>query len=79
MPWSQTTVKQQREEFVRLARRADANIAQLCRRFGISRKTGYKWLSREDLDDRTRRPHSSPSRTPAAIEERVLAVRAEHS
>ncbi|MDF9432876.1 IS481 family transposase, partial [Cupriavidus gilardii] len=53
-----TTVKEQREEFVGLARRADANIAQLCRRFGISRKTGYKWLNREDLDDRTRRPHS---------------------
>ncbi|MDF9432877.1 helix-turn-helix domain-containing protein, partial [Cupriavidus gilardii] len=45
----------------------------------ISRKTGYKWLNREDLDDRTRRPHSCPSRTPAAIEQRVLSVRAEHS
>ena len=72
-------MKQQREEFIRLARQADANIAELCRRFCISRKTGYKWLNREDLDDRTRRPHSSPGRTPAAIEERVLAIRAEHS
>ena len=78
MPWSQATVKQQREEFVRLASQADVNVSELCRRFGISRKTGYKWLGRDDLDDRSRRPHDSPSRTPAELEAMVLAVRAKH-
>ena len=78
MPWSQVTVKDQREEFVRLASQAGVNISELCRRNGISRKTGYKWLSRDDLEDRTRRPHSSPGRTPAQLEAQVLAVRAEH-
>ncbi|WP_155983587.1 helix-turn-helix domain-containing protein, partial [Rubrivivax benzoatilyticus] len=53
MPWSAVTVKDQRQEFVGLARQADANVSELCRRFGISRKTGYKWLSREDLEDRS--------------------------
>jgi transposase InsO family protein len=68
----------QREEFVRLASQADANVSELCRRYGISRKTGYKWLGRGDLSDRSRRPHSSPSRTPDELAAKVLALRAEH-
>ena len=78
MPWSEVTVRDQREEFVRLASQADANVSELCRRFGISRKTGYKWLGRGDLADRSRRPHNSPSRMPAELEAQVLAVRSEH-
>jgi transposase InsO family protein len=71
-------VKDQREEFVGLARQPDANVSELCRRFGISRKTGYKWLAREDLADRSRRPNSSPTRTSAELEAQVVSVRAEH-
>ena len=36
----------ERQEFVAFARQEGANIAALCRQFGISRKTGYKWLAR---------------------------------
>jgi transposase InsO family protein len=68
-------VVDQREEFVRFARQPGANISELCRRFAISRKTGYKWLAREDCADLSRRPSSSPRRTPAALESQVLAVR----
>ena len=71
-------MKDQREEFVGLARQPDANVSELCRRFGISRKTGYKWLGRDDLEDASRRPHSSPTRMPAELEAQVLAVRARH-
>jgi transposase InsO family protein len=71
-------VKDQREEFVFLARQPDSNVSELCRRFGISRKTGYKWLGRERFDDRSRRPHSSPVQTSVALEARVVAVRAAH-
>ncbi len=59
-------------------------MAELCRRYGISRKTGYKWLTRYQatglagLADRSRRPGSSPGRTPAALEQTVLAARAAH-
>lgn len=69
-------MKDQREEFVRLARQPGANISELCRRSGISRKTGYKWLGRDDLEDRSRRPRESPTRTPEPLEAQVLAVRA---
>jgi len=79
LPWSEVTVRDQREEFVRLARQASANVSQLCRRFKISRKTGYKWLARDDLEDRSRRPHSSPTRTSAELEAKVIAVRGEHA
>jgi transposase InsO family protein len=78
LPWSQVTVKDQREEFVRLARQPDANISELCRRFEISRKTGYKWLAREDLEDRSRRPKSCPNKMAGEREARVVALRAEH-
>ena len=78
MPWREASVEEQREEFVHLATKPDANISELCRRCGISRKTGYKWLGREDLKDRSRRPHTSPARMPAELESRVRALRAEH-
>lgn len=82
MPWQEVTAVSLREEFVMLAGREDANIRELCRRYGISAKTGYKWLGRyreagvEGLHDRPRRPKSSPARTPRAVEERVLQLRA---
>lgn len=78
MPWSLVTVQDQREEFVRLAKQPDANVSELCRRFDISRKTGYKWLGRDDLEDRSRRPKSSPARTSPEVERQVLEVRSAH-
>lgn len=78
MPWSQVTVVDQRREFVHLAGQPGANISELCRRFQISRKTGYKWLGRVDLEDQSRRPRTSPSRTTQDLEAKVLAVRDRH-
>jgi transposase InsO family protein len=78
LPWSQYTVVDQREEFVSFARQPGANISELCRRFAISRKTGYKWLGRESCDDLSRRPLSSPRRTQTDLESKVLAVRDSH-
>lgn len=83
MPWLEVSIMELRAEFVMLARQEGANVSALCRRFGISRKTGYKWLARTaeapaELGDRSRRPRSSPQRTPPALEEAVLALRAEH-
>jgi transposase InsO family protein len=83
MPWRQVSVMDQREEFVRLALLEGSNVRELCRRFEISPVVGYKWLSRwqageRSLGDRSRRPHASPSRSAAWLEERVLAVRDLH-
>ena len=80
MPWEHKTVKEQREEFV-LAAHGCSNFSALCRTFGISRKSGYKWVQRaaagEELDDRSRRPKRVASRTPEAVERKVLALRAQ--
>lgn len=82
MPWREVSIVEQREEFVSLALAAGANMSELCRRFGISREKGYKWLrrfaaeGRAGLEDRSRRPHASPLRTKAAVEAEVLRVRA---
>jgi transposase-like protein len=46
MPWKETTTMSLRTEFIHLAGFTGTNFSQLCRRFGISRKTGYKWLKR---------------------------------
>ena len=46
MPWMEMSPMSLRREFVVLASRAHANVRQLCRRFGISPTTGYRWLRR---------------------------------
>src|SRR5258708_6541450 len=48
MPWKEETVVSIREEFVLKALEPNTNLAALCREFGVSRKTGYKWLDRYD-------------------------------
>jgi transposase InsO family protein len=57
-------------------------LSQLCREFGISRKTGYKWRKRYQqeggltaLQERSRRPLRSPRRTEGTLEERILELR----
>lgn len=68
----------QRAEFLSFARQQAVPFAELCRRFGISRKTGYKWVARGDSQERPRRPHTSPALTADAISQRVIDMRREH-
>ena len=71
-------------EFVQLADQEETNMSALCRRFEISRPTGYKWLRRyreegpEGLEERSRRPDRSPNRTPEPVAQAVCEVRKEH-
>ncbi len=84
MPWKETTTMSLRTEFIHFAKLEGANISRLCRRFGISRKTGYKWFKRykeggeSGLADRSRRPHHSPRRSTEEIEKVVIGARQEH-
>jgi transposase InsO family protein len=85
MPWKESAMSQ-RLEFVTLARAPDANVRELCRRFGLSPTTAYKWIARYDqaagaaaaLGDRSRRPAHSPARTAAGLEAAVVDVRRAH-
>lgn len=84
MPWTSVSVMSQRKEFVELVRTKSAPMSVLCRRFGISRPTGYKWVRRGARDgdaglvDLPTRPHHSPRRTQEALETAVLTIRRAH-
>jgi transposase InsO family protein len=84
MPFREVSRMDARLEFVMLASQDGANVRQLCRRFGISPTTGYKWLDRwqtagaKGLQEQSRRPRHSPCRSVAATEDTVLSIRAEH-
>ena len=81
MPWGEVTVRAQRHECARLGAEPGANVRQLCRQFGVSPKTGYKWLGRfategaVGLEDQSRRPRRSPGRSSEVLEQRVVALR----
>src|SRR5580700_2121569 len=83
MSWVSRSIVELRREFVSLASREGSNVSELCRRFGISRKTGYKWLGRGEaegslLSNRSRRPLASPKRTAEAVEAKIVSLRGEH-
>ena len=84
MSWKESDCMSERLEFVSLASAEGANMCALCARFGIARKTGYKWLNRwksegkAGLKDRSRRPASSPSQTSSSIEDEVVRLRRAH-
>ena len=84
MSWKVETNVEVRREFVELCGIEGSNVSELCRRFGVSRKTGYKWLSRyqesgaSGLVDQSRRPLHSPAQTGAVVESRVIQLREAH-
>lgn len=84
MPWSETSPMDQRIEFIADFLRHLVPVSELCERFGISRKTAYKWAARyqahglEGLNDRSRRPHSCPHAIPTAIVQALLEARHRH-
>lgn len=84
MPWQEASAVSLRNEFVILAEAEGANVRELCRRFGISPTTGYKWVERyraegvAGLLDRVRRPHRSPARTCTEVEQAVVEARDAH-
>lgn len=84
MPWKDKTKMSLKTEFVTLANKPNANMSQLCKRFGISRPTGYKWLHRwqengkAGLVERSRRPHRPANQTRPGIEDLVLKARRSH-
>lgn len=78
MPWESKTVEEMRKEFVTAAKES-CNFSSLCREFGISRKTGYKWPERaqngEGLCDKSRKPSVTANKTCAEVERLIIAKR----
>jgi len=84
MPWTEETRMSSRRQFVDAVLSGDETMSELCRRFGISRKTVYKWLRRYQargdagLEDASRRPRRCRSQTPSKVETRAVSVREKH-
>ena len=77
-------MQERRMRFIHDWQKQEDSMAELWRRYGISRRVGYKWIERykqdgsEGLQDHSRAPKRHPHQTPVAIEERILALRAKH-
>lgn len=84
MAWLETSPMEQRARFIAADRLGLYTRAELCARYGISRKTGYKWLDRYDqegqpgLQDRSHAPHHCPHRISSELAELFSTARRQH-
>jgi putative transposase len=84
MGWKETSVVEERFKFIQEHQSGDWSVAELCRRHGVSRKTGYKWLERyeseglEGLRDQSRAPLHHPNEVLAEVAEAVQDLRRQH-
>ena len=84
MPWKESQSSDERLKFIAQVLSGDSTMTDLCRRFGVSRKTGYKWKSRYEvggpaaLVDLSRRPHSHFHAIPESTRERLIEMRQKH-
>jgi transposase InsO family protein len=81
MPFIELSIMSQRIEFCMLASNPGSNMSDLCHRFNITRRTGYKWLQRYHeegllgLKDKSRRPNHFPNKTSDEIDQYVVGLR----
>ena len=84
MPWRHTSPMDQKTQFIADSLRRTLSLTEWCERYGVRRKTGYKWIARDltsgplGLEDRSRKPCSSPHQTPQHVVEAIIAVRYRH-
>jgi transposase InsO family protein len=84
MPWRETSPVEERERFIKDLRHGLFTMPELCQRYGISRKTGYKWAGRyeergwDGLVDRSRAPKTCPHRIDALVGRMICDVRRKH-
>jgi putative transposase len=85
MPWKETCCVDQRLLFIAKLNEGTVSVSELCRSFGISRKTAYKWLDRYEelgpagLQTRQSAPRSHPHATPESVISALIELRKEHS
>jgi putative transposase len=84
MPWRERSPMDERLQLVKEYRSGLFTMTELAAQYGVSRRTGYKWLDRFEADgarglfDRSRRPHRHPQATDAALVEAIVAKRKRH-
>src|SRR2546426_8823157 len=84
MPWTETAPMNERMRFVTDWERDLYSMVALCERYGVSRKTGYKWVERyeregpDGLRERSRAPHHCPHRISTDVAAAICAGRRQH-
>ena len=84
MPWKEASPMDERTQFIADYLRDSLAITELCELYGVSRKTGYKWIERylrrgpAGLEERSRRPRRSPNQTAEEIVAAILDARRRH-
>ena len=85
MPWRYTSAMEERYQFVKDAKAYLGDFTELCAHYGISTKTGYKWMARYErggigcLQDQSRAPKSHPNQVSLEIKEAILQARRAHA
>ena len=84
MPWKESRIVDQRLQFLSSYQKEEMSVSDLCREFGVSRPTGYRWINRynevgpEGLLDLSRKPHGCSHATSEATENAILALRSRY-
>src|SRR5215510_6898915 len=84
MPWRETCPMDERSIFIAEWLRGEVSVSELCRLFGVSRKTGYKWWNRfqeegrAGLSDKSRAPGSHPNAVSESVIAMLVSARKEH-
>ena len=84
MPWSRLSPMDQKTQFIADYLRRSLSVTELCEHYGISRKSGYKWIERYEhgglasLAERSRRPHVCPTQTPEEVVQALTEARQRH-
>ena len=84
LPWKETSVESERLRFIERVTAGEEPVTELCRAYGISRKTSYKLIHRyeahgeDGLLDRSRAPHDHPNATPRELAERIVEAKRAH-
>ena len=85
MPWTETCIMEERVKFIMEVLDGTYSMAELCNYYGISRKSGYKWLGRYRQDgigslrDHNRAPHAHPNETSPQVKQAILAIKSRFS
>ena len=84
MPWKVSNAMDEKAKFVLEYSSGDFQMAELCRKYDITRQTGYKWVSRysqdglEGLKELSRAPHYNPRAINDELVKQILQVRSAH-
>jgi len=84
MGWQTESVMQQKERFIRMWLSNDFTVVGLCKSFGISTRTGYNLINAynrlgdECFESKSKKPKSSPHKTPIIIEDKIVELRKKH-